>query len=95
MNIQQNDGGPAFPLPIAGITDDGMYDSQGLLIPRRREFSKRESGISVRDYFAAKAMQAEISVQGMEGCDKLLITGMAYELADAMLRERSKQTTKT
>jgi len=47
-------------------------------------------GMALRDHFAAKAMAAQISIEGMEGCDKETIAGMAYELADAMLKERSK-----
>ena len=45
-------------------------------------------GMSLRDYFAAKAMLGEITDQGLEGRDPDHIAGMAYEMADAMIRAR-------
>jgi hypothetical protein len=42
--------------------------------------------MTLRDYFAAKAMQALIAHYGNEGPAPLY----AYEWADAMLKERSK-----
>ena len=50
------------------------------------------SGMMLRDYFAAKAMQSQLNFEGMEGCDKGAIAAMSYELADAMLSEREKET---
>lgn len=48
-------------------------------------------GMYLRDYFAAKAMQAEVSVlSGMEGVDWNHHAACAYEVADAMLRARAK-----
>jgi hypothetical protein len=49
-------------------------------------------GMSLRDYFAAKAMEGDMAYQGMEGCDARIVAAMAYEIADAMLeaREESK-----
>lgn len=47
-------------------------------------------GMSLRDYFAAKAMNAEISFAGLEGGDVDHIAGMSYQMADAMLKARSK-----
>lgn len=47
-------------------------------------------GMSIRDYFAAKALQSQLAFEGMEGCDKFLIAAMSYELADAMLEARTK-----
>lgn len=43
-----------------------------------------------RDTFAAEAMGAQIQFEGMEGCDKEHIAGMAYEIADAMMEMRGK-----
>jgi len=51
-------------------------------------------GLTVRDYFAAKAMQALISTAGapclfgLEGCEINTAQG-AYKVADAMLAARS------
>jgi hypothetical protein len=44
------------------------------------------SGMSLRDYFAAKAMQALIDNDGLFS----EIPTQAYELADAMLKARKK-----
>lgn len=41
------------------------------------------AGLTKRDYFAAKTMQA--LCEGMETLDYHYIAGMAYEMADAML----------
>ena len=46
-----NDGGPAFPRPI------GHNGGQTFA---EREVSPDAEGMSLRDYFAAKAMQAEM-----------------------------------
>jgi len=46
------------------------------------------NGMNLRDYFAAKAMQA-LLVRETKICDDpLLYTGAAYDLADAMMKER-------
>jgi hypothetical protein len=65
-------GGPAFPaLPIQRHTDTGeiLYQSEGM---------------TLRDYFAAKAMQALIDNDGLFS----EIPTQAYALADAMLKAR-------
>jgi hypothetical protein len=46
------------------------------------------NGMTLRDYFAAKAMQA-LLVRETKICDDpMLYTGAAYDLADAMMKER-------
>ena len=49
-------------------------------------------GMTLRDYFAAKAMQELVGNQGLYGCidTSLKISQNAYQIADAMLKERSK-----
>ena len=54
-------------------------------------------GMTLRDYFAAKAMQsfltaAGINKAGVPGTNnfEFFIAEMAYKLADAMIREREK-----
>ena len=74
-----NDGGPAFP-------SDAACSSWMCRKP--------SSGMSLRMYLAAKAMQGQIAFEGMEGCDPKHIAAMSFELADAMLKEREKGTTK-
>jgi hypothetical protein len=68
-------GGPAFP---RNILDHG----HGVT-------SVHESGMTLRDYFAAKAMQASRSRNSGYASWSDLAKD-AYEIADAMLAERSK-----
>jgi len=69
------DAGPAFPAAYTG--------QHGL--PTRAE------GMTLRDYFAAKAMQADLEYQGLEGREDLVHAAlMAYEMADAMIKAREK-----
>jgi hypothetical protein len=57
------------------------------------ETVKYHTGMTLRDYFAAKAMQAFI-VKGITPADglntKQAIVSMAYETADEMLKERNQ-----
>lgn len=48
-------------------------------------------GMTLRDYFAAKAMQAMISAEYGERLDPLTWSLEAYELADAMIAARELQ----
>jgi len=55
-----------------------------------------EQGMTLRDYFAAKAMQAMITKGGGDGKTRgkqgvPVIAGFAYEYADAMLKAREIQ----
>lgn len=45
-------------------------------------------GMSLRDYFAAKAMQGRLAVPGYVDVEQ--DAAMAYKMADAMLKERAK-----
>jgi hypothetical protein len=77
MTNVKDNGGPAFPCE---------WDYIG---------SNREAanGMTLRDYFAAKAMQASIVGQGIPDFSgsRAGIAEAAYKMADAMLAERSKQ----
>lgn len=74
---------PAFPQLIS-------------LIPNMRNGfeAHTETGISLRDYFAAKAMQSIVSSpRWNEGEPNNAVTAnWAYAMADAMLAEREKTT---
>lgn len=70
---EQKDGGPAFPVSVEMM---GYIGGQG------------GGGMSLRDYFAAAAMQGMMARIG--GHDAYLISHDAYIVADAMLKERSK-----
>ncbi|EKS6325419.1 hypothetical protein ACFW0K_004430 [Enterobacter hormaechei] len=67
-------GGPAFPQSGVCTPEINSWDSE--------DFGGR--GLTVRDYFAAKAMQAMIAAHEPQGA----IPGWAYEMADEMLRAR-------
>ena len=74
-----NDGGPAFPVPE-------VFDE------RRGETVQYASpGMTLRDYFAAKAMQGDIASMAYQldpvDTDEI-IAQRAYIIADAMLRAR-------
>lgn len=69
--MSKETGGPAFPeLGNVGHNSDWLLDN----------------GMTLRDYFAAKAMASLIGGGHRAG----LIASRAYEIADAMLAERSK-----
>jgi hypothetical protein len=68
-----NTGGPAFPGPYAN--ENGNI-----------EVLWKQQGMTLRDYFAAKAMQALITVQFQTKQAQSAET--AYEWADAMLKAR-------
>lgn len=67
-------GGTAFPQSGVCTPEINSWDSE--------DFGGR--GLTVRDYFAAKAMQAMIAAHEPQGA----IPGWAYEMADEMLRAR-------
>ncbi|EPJ8280177.1 hypothetical protein KE017_004830 [Citrobacter freundii] len=70
---KQNNGGPAFPCSARLVAPD-TYEHL------------TNGGMTLRDYFAAKAMQA-VLVNGY--FDKFeSVASDAYKLADAMLRAR-------
>jgi hypothetical protein len=68
-------GGPAFPLP--GELGLGLTP-------------KEMRGMTLRDYFAAKAMQGLLSARNPLITNTSGIAEAAYEMADAMLAERSR-----
>ncbi len=89
---QINDGGPAFPLPVA---DQECFS----------RFESGYGGMSLRDYFAAKAMAALIAepvselwqgtaaqwanqLQHTQLDGPSMVAHVAYMMADAMLKAR-------
>jgi hypothetical protein len=75
MMSSTNTGGAAFP-------DPGRAQSA-----KQRE-SLTDTGMTLRDYFAAKAMQAYIAADTQQ--DDADVALNAYCLADTMLAERAK-----
>ena len=56
------------------------------------QLKQKTSGMSLRDYFAAKAMQGELAGQ-YEGCqwyDLEKLAAYTYKVADAMLKARGE-----
>jgi hypothetical protein len=74
--MSSNTGGPAFPVSLTN-EQEVKWDSAGLGCA---------NGMSLRDYFAAKAMQALIDNDGLFS----EIPQQAYVLADQMLKAREQ-----
>lgn len=75
-----NDGGPAFPM-------------QGFIGPNG-QCDWPTNGMTLRDYFAAKAMAAMLASPETFHLDCARVASGAYEYADAMLAEREKRSGK-
>ncbi len=74
---------PAFPIV------EKRYDGYGLL------YDETHFGMTLRDYFAAKAMpnfiNATLTIRGQGVSESITQAAKyAYEIADAMLKERVK-----
>lgn len=76
--MSTNDGGPAFPV-LHSV--DGNWVKEPL-----QEFR----GMTLRDYFAAKAMQGMAADPNFGTTGPEVIAKFAYAWADYMLQERSK-----
>ena len=89
MSEPINGGGPAFPTAATATTHGFYQDGQ----PCMTHYGSR-SGITVRDYFAAAALQGNLASQsidvgyydGLDGWNKAAKD--AYQAADAMLKAR-------
>lgn len=73
-------GGPAFPQPIISTAMGDIVSSQDC----------NEGGVTMRDYFAAKAMQGICSGRSHSDLRGHVIASsrVAYLMADAMLEAR-------
>lgn len=82
-----NDGGPAFP----GHGEIFIEGPQGLA-PQSAWGMEGSTGMTIRDYFAAKAMQAWFSVASIAWDQKSfsLASERSYQIADAMIEARKK-----
>lgn len=83
MNPEINDGGPAFPCETTELLPlgDGVY---------YQPQEVRHAGLSIRDYFASKAMQTLLREAEINVHDDW-VSKRSYQVADAMLLERSKK----
>lgn len=80
MSNTINNGGPAFPCDRIPTKEGGMVISDGM---------------TLRDYFAAKALPVAWSAYdkgytGLPECVEQSIAHHAYQMADAMLRARGE-----
>ena len=74
MSDTIKDGGPAFARPCGETSQGGNYD---------------QSGMSLRDWFAGKAMISIIRCTGIPS-PTITVAELAYKQADAMIEARSK-----
>lgn len=78
MTDKTKDGGPAFPLPVEDDRDCFSMANSGY------------GGMSLRDYFAAKAMQGQLAYGKCNDMSTDGVAAFAYAYADAMLAARSR-----
>lgn len=76
------DGGPAFPRPSSIDHTDGDLFDGNRTVPE-------QGGMSVRDYFAAAALQGMLATWTPEQVfDPAVTARVAYRLADALVAAR-------
>lgn len=74
--MNKETGGPAFPRPASAAHQHGMH--------------KPQDGMTLRDYFAAQAMQALIEKRADWQYMQQSISDYSYKQADEMLKARKK-----
>jgi len=80
-------GGPAFPQAYQHTNVVAkMYELGELTANQLKQASSQLAGMTLRDYFAANAMQAFIGTYRHEGD----VSRNAYKVADAMLEARGE-----
>jgi len=72
--MSKNTNIPAFPLHNHGAQTLGLH----------------VTGMNLRDYFAAKAMQAFLTRETKFSHNLMMYAGAAYDVADAMLKAREE-----
>ena len=75
----KDNGEPAFP--TARVTINGIDETEGI--------EAYGPGMTLRDYFAAKAMQAYITNLGVDDIVETCVAEWSYEIADSMLEARN------
>jgi hypothetical protein len=85
---------PAFPIRLV-VNGPNIDPIDGEEVPLGKSREHTFFGMSMRDYFAAKAMAAFIAgidrTGGVIPVDDQRVAERAYNVADAMLEERSKE----
>ena len=89
MSTPINDGGPAFPVPIAMGCDGGIYNTM-------EQSAGKLGGMTLRDWFAGQSLGhiPELLKANDRNRSVGQIAQWAYCVADAMLAERAKEATK-
>ena len=78
--MSKDTGGPAFPVSLTN-EQETRWDSAGLGCA---------NGMTLRDYFAAKAMQGIVANPNAQGLTFEDIANRAWMQADAMLKAREQ-----
>jgi hypothetical protein len=85
MSTPINDGGSAFP-EVRSCNFDGAHQMLSTC-----SYIKTVGGMSLRDYFAAKALAGILANPNLTDCKaSKWATDYAYEAADAMIAQRKK-----
>ncbi|MBF8746864.1 hypothetical protein [Pseudomonas monteilii] len=79
--MSKDTGGPAFPV---------SYDHQTFEPSHVDEAKRLMSGMTLRDYFAARALQGLCADPNTADSTRENLVAECYELADAMLAARVK-----
>ena len=78
--MRNKTGGPAFPTPRFTMDGEG----------RVLGFSISTDGMSLRDYFAAKAMTGLLTAEIVGEYSNEHVAEISYRIADAMLKAREE-----
>ena len=87
-NVTTNNGGPAFPSGIVRKSRPAHDPGADFHVTDFTE--PRNAGMTLRDYFAAKAMHASMSLDPANAASSGEHARWAYEMADAMLKARGQ-----
>lgn len=83
--MSKNNGGPAFPVPVAATPDGNVYHSMEI-------GGRTLGGMTLRDYFAANALQGLMANKSNPlHFNPEDDSAYVYRIADAMLAERDKE----
>lgn len=87
--MSNDSGGPAFPFEYHNQTSrhqPGFFDTGDLAPGASQQFA----GMTLRDYFAAKAMQPILAADVKSVYNGKWVAEEAYAIADAMLAARGE-----
>ena len=79
-----NTGGPAFPGKQKALAIQTEH------IGIASEYEIEHNGMTLRDYFAAKAMQGMLAENGGGAMSNVKLADWAYDIADSMLKAREQ-----